>query len=171
MMLALNVTVPPAHTGPLPDILIVGTTLGVTTIVILLEVAETGKAHDALLVSTTLTTSLLAKVVEVNVAALLPALFPFTFHWYAGVAPPFVGVAVKVIEVPAQILLPLVTIETEGVTLPFTIIIIAFEVAVGTLGQAALLVNSQVTISPPASDALLKLAVLEPVLLPFTFHW
>ena len=27
---------------------------------------------------------------------------PFTFHWYAGVDPPFVGVAVNKTEVPAQ---------------------------------------------------------------------
>ena len=27
-------------------------------------------------------------------------LVPFTFHWYAGVVPPFVGVAVKVTLVP-----------------------------------------------------------------------
>lgn len=80
MILAVNVTLLPAHTGPLPDMVIVGATPGVTTIVILLEVAVTGEAHDALLVSTTLTTSLFANVVEVNVAALLPALFPFTFH-------------------------------------------------------------------------------------------
>ena len=85
--------------------------------------------------------------------------------------PPLVGVAVKITEVPAQILLPLVTIDTKGVTLPFTVIVIALEVAVGTLGLAALLVNSQVTISPPASDALLKLGLFEPALLPLTFHW
>ena len=32
----------------------------------------------------------------------VPALVPFTFHWYAGVVPPLVGVAVKVTDVPAQ---------------------------------------------------------------------
>jgi hypothetical protein len=29
-------------------------------------------------------------------------LVPFFLHWYAGVVPPFTGVAVKVTEVPAQ---------------------------------------------------------------------
>ena len=33
-----------------------------------------------------------------------PTLIPFTFHWYAGVRPPFVGTAVKVTDVPAQTL-------------------------------------------------------------------
>jgi hypothetical protein len=33
---------------------------------------------------------------------LLPAFTPFTFHWYAGGVPPFVGVAVKVTEPPIQ---------------------------------------------------------------------
>ena len=33
----------------------------------------------------------------------VPTFEPFNFHWYVGVVPPFVGVAVKVTEVPAQI--------------------------------------------------------------------
>lgn len=33
---------------------------------------------------------------------MVPALAPLTFHWYAGVVPPFVGVAVKVTDVPEQ---------------------------------------------------------------------
>ena len=32
----------------------------------------------------------------------MPAFAPFTFHWYAGVVPGFVGVAVNVTEVPMQ---------------------------------------------------------------------
>ena len=33
---------------------------------------------------------------------MLPALVPLTFHWYEGVVPPFVGVAVMVTDVPEQ---------------------------------------------------------------------
>ena len=35
----------------------------------------------------------------------MPAFTPFTCHWYDGLAPPLVGVAVKVTVVPEQILL------------------------------------------------------------------
>jgi hypothetical protein len=44
---------------------------------------------------------------------LVPAFTPFTFHWYDGVVPPLVGVAVKVTLVPAQI----VVAEAEMLTL------------------------------------------------------
>ena len=33
---------------------------------------------------------------------MVPALVPLTFLWYEGVVPPFVGVAVKVTDVPEQ---------------------------------------------------------------------
>ena len=32
----------------------------------------------------------------------VPAFVLFTFHWYDGVVPPFVGVAVKVTDEPGQ---------------------------------------------------------------------
>jgi hypothetical protein len=38
----------------------------------------------------------------VKLAMLVPAFTPFTFHWYEGVSPPFVGVAVNVTGVAAQ---------------------------------------------------------------------
>ncbi len=49
---------------------------------------------------------------------MVPTLPPFNFHWYDGVVPPLVGVAVKVTLVPEQILLSasLDAIETAGVT-------------------------------------------------------
>ena len=43
-------------------------------------------------------------------------LVPFFFHWYDGDEPPLVGVAVKVTEVPAQILVVLGDIDTDGTT-------------------------------------------------------
>ena len=60
----------------------------------------------------------------------VPTFEPFNFHWYVGVIPPFVGVAVKVTEVPAQIVvaeadilklagkLGLTTIFFEAVVVP-----------------------------------------------------
>ena len=48
-----------------------------------------------------------------------PPLFkitPFFFHWYDGDEPPLVGVAVKVTEVPSQILVVLGDIDTDGTT-------------------------------------------------------
>ena len=46
---------------------------------------------------------------------LVPTFVPFFFHWYVGVEPPFTGVAVKVTEVPEQIVVALAPIETETV--------------------------------------------------------
>ena len=54
-------------------------------------------------VSCTLTTSLLFNVDVVNVLLFVPALAPFTNHWYCGAFPPLVGVAVNVTLVPAHI--------------------------------------------------------------------
>jgi hypothetical protein len=54
--------------------------LGFTVIVTALLVAGLPVAHIAFDVITTVTTSLLDKVLVVNVALLLPAFTPFTFH-------------------------------------------------------------------------------------------
>ena len=57
------------------------------------------------------------------------------------------GTAVNVTLVPAQIVLPgLALITTEGVTIGLTVIVIAFDVTEAGDAQAALLVNTQVTI-------------------------
>lgn len=55
--------------------------------------------------------------------------------------PPFVGVAVSVTLVPAQIVVDDVVIVTLGITAGVTVITIALEVAVGGMVQASLLVN------------------------------
>jgi hypothetical protein len=79
---AVNVTEVPLHMLELlADILTVGVTAGVIDIVTLLDEAVTGEAHCAEEVNTQLTTSLLLKVELTKVGELLPALFPFTFHW------------------------------------------------------------------------------------------
>lgn len=81
-MVALNVTLSPAQAVLLVvAIEIVGVAFEPTVITILFEVAVEGTAQVRLEVSTTVTASLLANVVDVNVAELFPALLPFTFHW------------------------------------------------------------------------------------------
>lgn len=66
-----------------------------------------------------------------------------------------VGVAVKVTDVPVQIVLPgLADMLTDGVTLLLTVIVIALLVAVNGDAQEALLVITQVITSPLANAAL-----------------
>jgi hypothetical protein len=171
---AVKVTEAPAHiVEPEPlAILTEGVTEVFTVMAILLEVAVVGLAQAALDVSTQVTASELARVVEVKVAALVPTLVPFTFHWYAGVVPPLVGVAVKVTEAPAQIVEPEpLAMLTEGVTEVFTVMAILLEVAVVGLAQAALDVSTQVTASELARVVEAKVAEFVPTLEPFTFHW
>ena len=75
------------------------------------ELVKQGVALDVI---TTLTVSLLAKVVDVNVAAVCPKTFmPFTFHWYVGAIPPLVGIAVNVTLDPEQ----MVVADAEMLTL------------------------------------------------------
>ena len=70
---------------------------------------------------------------------------PFTFHWYVGVVPPLVGVAVKVTDVPAQTGLADGATDTLTGSSGFTIIVRVFEVAGLPVGQVALEVRVQVT--------------------------
>jgi hypothetical protein len=37
-----------------------------------------------------------------NAVEFVPAFIPLTFHWYEGIVPPFVGVAVNVTDDPGQ---------------------------------------------------------------------
>ena len=46
---------------------------------------------------------------------------PFTFHWYDGVVPEFVGVAMNVTEVPAQTLFTEATMVTFAESPGFTV--------------------------------------------------
>lgn len=148
----MNVTDVPAQIAPagLAATETEGVTDGFTVIVIAEEVAVDGEGHVALLVMTTVTLSLFASVVDVNVDEVAPPTFdPLICHWYVGVVPPFVGVAVNVTDVPAQIApAGLAAMETEGVTVGFTVIVIPEEVAVADVGQATLLVITTVTTFP-----------------------
>lgn len=61
-------------------------------------------------------------------------------------------------------------IATEAVTVGFTVIVMAFEVAVGVDRHAELLVITHVTTSLLANDEEVYVVPPLPTLLPFTFH-
>lgn len=148
--LAVNVIALPAQEGLLPAvnaILTEGTTVLLIVTVIPELVAVKGLEQPALEVITQLTTCPLVREEVVNVAEFVPALLPFTSHWYEGVVPPFTGVAVKVIDDPAQDgLLPEVrAIETEGTTVLFTFCVITLLPATAGLAQVAFDVRTQAT--------------------------
>ena len=82
-----------------------------------------------------------------------------------------VGVAVKVTLVPAQIVVAVAAILTDGFTDAVTVIVIALEVAVAGLAQASDDVITTVTTSPFTRVELWNVALLVPTLLPFSFHW
>ena len=65
----------------LAEILTLAVNVGLTVMLMLFDVAGEPVKHGvALLVKTTVTASLLFSVVVVNVALLVPAFTPFTFH-------------------------------------------------------------------------------------------
>ena len=116
-----------------------------------------GEAHTAFEIISTVTLSPFISAVVTNVALFVSAFTPFIFHWYAGVVPPFVGVAKKVTDTPGQITGVVVktgnveTILTDGATTAFTVIINSLLVAVAVDGQGTLGVNITFTLSPCAS--------------------
>jgi hypothetical protein len=62
--------------------------------VTIFDVAGFPVAHDTMFeVNTTITASLLSGT-KAYVGLFEPTFVPFTFHWYTGVVPPLVGVAV-----------------------------------------------------------------------------
>ena len=79
---AVNVTLVPAQiVVALAEILTLAVNVGLTVMLMLFDVAGEPVKHGvALLVKTTVTASLLFNVVVVNVALLVPAFTPFTFH-------------------------------------------------------------------------------------------
>ena len=80
----MNVTLVPAQIVCAPAVMAILTLagrFGLTVILMLLDVAGEPVKHGvALLVNTTVTASLFTEVVVVNVALLVPAFTPFTFH-------------------------------------------------------------------------------------------
>jgi len=65
---------------------------------------------------------------------LVPTFAPFIFHWYTGAAPPLVGVAVKVTDVPGHIVVADAPTLTEGTGAGVTTIFTG--VLVTTAGEA-----------------------------------
>ncbi len=82
-----------------------------------------------------------------------------------------VGVAVKLTLDPAQLVVALAVIETLGVTFDVTLNVSALLVAVCPFTHVALLVTTQVTISPCAKVFVLKKAEFGPTFVPLIFHW
>ncbi len=99
-------------------------------------------------------------------------MFPFSFHWYAGAAPPLVGVAVNVTLVPAQIVLSasLDAMLTAGVKFGFTVVVMVFDVAGEPVAQVALEVITTETCWPLVNADVLYVALFVPTLLPFKRH-
>ena len=168
---AVNVTLVPEHIV-VDDaaILTLAGKFGFTVIVIPELVAVVAVLQNSVEVITTVTISVLAKVVDVNVAELVPTFVPFNIHWYDGV-PPLVGVAVNVTLVPAQMVVADAATLTLGVSKGSTIIVTVFDVAGEPVAHVAVEVISTVTVFPLAKVLLLYVALLVPTLLPFSFHW
>ena len=82
-------------------------TVGVTIGFIVMEIgkllAVAVDVQVAFEVNVQLTLAPLVNELDEKTEELVPAFTPFTFHWNAGVVPPFVGVAVKVTLAPAQL--------------------------------------------------------------------
>ena len=152
--------------------LIVGSTLAAMVIVIVFDVAVGVVAQAELDVITQLTVFPFVRAAFVYVALFVPTFVPFNFHWYAGVVPPFVGVAVNVTLVPLHIVEPgLAAILTDGATDELTVIVTVLDVAVGVDAQAELDVITQLTVFPFVRAAFVYVALFVPTLAPFNFHW
>ena len=82
-----------------------------------------------------------------------------------------VGVAVKITLVPAQIVVAVAAILTDGITDAVTVIVIALDVTVAGLAHEIDDVISTVTTSPFTKVELWNVELLVPTLLPFSFHW
>ena len=140
------------------------------TVIVTEPVAVRGLAHKAVEVIITDTTAPLVKVEVVKVGLFDPAFTPFTCHWYDGLLPPFVGVAVNVTDVPGQILLVDALTETDGAGAGNTVIVTGALVTVVGDGQSAFDVINTVTTSPLFNVELVKLLLFVPTLTPFTCH-
>ena len=86
--------------------------------------------------------------------------------------PPFVGVAVNVADAPEHSgLVPLVsTIETDGVIIGFTVIVMEFDVTGFGLAHVAFDVITQVTTFPFASVVEVNVGLLVPTFVAPIFH-
>ena len=81
------------------------------------------------------------------------------------------GVAVKVTEVPLQILFTDSKMLMLAGKMGLTIIVTSLDKAGLPVAQVALDVNTQVTTSPFANVVLVYVAAFDPTFVPFNFHW
>lgn len=169
--MAVNTVLVPLHILlVVVDILSVGTTTGETATVILLEVAVFGVAQPDDDVTIQYTESAFDRTEVVKVLLLLPVLVLFTFHWYTGLLPALVAEAVKVVAVPAQILLlPLIVIA--GATVGLTVITTGADVPVAGIAHPLDDVSITRTVSLLLSAVVVNVLLLVPALVLFTLHW
>ena len=76
----------------------------------------------------------------------------------------------KVTEVPGQMVVAVATMDTEGVTTGFTVIVMELEVAVGVDAQPRLEVITAFITSPFAIEGGVKVARTADWIAPFTCH-
>jgi hypothetical protein len=81
-----------------------------------------------------------------------------------------VGVAVKVTDVPEQIVVADAEIATDGVTGALTVIVTVFELAVDGLAHERLEVIIHVIVLPLAKVPFVYVGLFVPTLLPFNCH-
>lgn len=142
-----------------------------TDIVVVLDVAVLVVKQVASDVNTTAIVFPFANPALLNVELFVPIGVPFNNHWYAGVVPPLVGVAVKVTLVPEQMVaLGDALTVTLGVTFGDTVIVTVFEVAGLPETQGKLELITHVTTSLLFKEEEVNVVLLVPTLLPFTFH-
>ena len=100
----------------------------------------------------------------------MPTFVPFTFHWYEGVVPPFVGVAVNVTEAPdADGLVPaVIAMLTAGTTDGLIVMVILLLAAVLEVTHEELEVSVHATTAPLASVVEENVAEFVPAAAPFT---
>src|SRR6478735_8131430 len=150
------------------EILISGSTLLELMVIGLLSAVGLDTQARSL-VMITVTTSPSFNVLVVNLSESVPLSTPLTCHWYDGLAPPLVGVAVKVTDVPSQMVVVDADILTSGSTL-LELIVISLLVTVGLVTQARSLVMMTVTISPSFNVEILKVGTSVPLSTPLTCH-
>lgn len=172
---AVNVTDDPIQ-AEFPGALLLietdGVTTGFTVIVIMALLAKGGEAHKRELVIVHAMMSLFTSVLVIKVLPFAPTLTPFIFHWYAGVPPPFTGVAVNFTLVPEQMVFPaaLLIIDTDGTTNEFTVIVMLLLAAAAGEAQLSVLVIIHEMTSLFISALSEYELLFVPTFTPFFFH-
>ena len=143
---------------------------GFTVIVTAPEAAGLPAAQVAFEVSSQVIISLFTGI-YVYAALFEPASDPLTFHWYIGAVPPLKAVAVKVTEVPAQMVVAVAEMLTLTGRMGLTVMVTVLEVAGLPEVQVSLEVSTTVTASVLARVFVVNVGLLDPTSDPFTFHW